>query len=309
MKRLISFFVVFLAAAVLLIFSLMPAKEPGPPVSEANAENYATLLADLVYAREASTTQDARTIAADLDAIRAVDRRDLPIAEAIAHHWQTVYLDPDYRLFLHHGGELAEELADAGIPENSRHAIVVLGFALQDGEMQPELMGRCDAAAAMARSYPSAILVCSGGATGTNNPEGHTEAGLMRDYLAEHCEIDPSRIFIDEKATTTAENAVNTLEILRANGIRTMTIVTSAYHQRRGQTLYNATAALFRQQYGYSVRIVGNYCYDIDSSSPIEAFDARVAASQIAGILGLPEEARQILPSMRGAFSPPPADE
>ena len=272
--------------------------EEKPLVSEANAGNVAQLLADLVNACESPTELDAQKIKADLDAIAAVDPQDLPMAESIAEYWQVLYLDPDYHLYLYQGDELAEDLRNAGIKDSPDHAIVVLGFALQNGEMQPELMGRCDAAAAMARTFPSAILVCSGGATGENNPDRHTEAGLMKEYLTDHCGIKAERIYTDEKATTTGENAVNTFEILRENNVRSITIVTSSYHQRRGQILYAVMAEIFRQRYGYSVDLAENYCYDIESSSPIQTFDGRIAAMQIADFLSLPEDAMKVLPSM-----------
>ncbi len=155
--------------------------------------------------------------------------------------------------------------------------------------MQPELVGRCEAGAALARALPSAILVCSGGATGPNNPEGHTEAGLMKQYLIENCGIEEGRIFIDEAAMTTAENALNTFAILQKGGVRTMTIVTSEYHQRWGQAVYNAVAALYRQQHGYAVEIVGNYSYAIEAPE-VYAHGDRIASMQIAGILQLPPE-------------------
>lgn len=153
--------------------------------------------------------------------------------------------------------------------------------------------------AAAARALPSAILVCSGGATGENNPEGHTEAGLMKKYLSEICGIDAERIFIDEKAMTTAENAVNTFEILRKNRIKTMTIVTSAYHQRWGQAVYNAVGAVFRERYNYDAEIVGNYCLEIEPSVEMYRLDDRIAVMQIAQILGLPEDVVRSLPSLR----------
>ena len=131
----------------------------------------------------------------------------------------------------------------------------------------------------------------------------------MKAYLVEHCGIGPERIFIDEKATTTAENAANTLEILRQKDVQTMTLVTSAYHQRRGQLLYSVMAELYRQKYGCAVEIVGNYNYDIEPSSPILAFDARIAASQIAELLELPGEVRRSLPSMRDAFRQVPPEQ
>ncbi len=280
--------------ASLAALAMRLSKKEGPPVSEANARNAAALLADLVSAAERPTEGDEARIAADLAAVRAVNGTDYRLLKAIADHWRQVYLDPGFVLYLYHGDGSAPELAGAGIPDSPQHAIAVLGYALRNGRMQPELKGRCEAAAAAARALPHAILVCSGGPTGSNNPLGRTEAGLMKAYLTEKCGIDPARIYIDEAAMTTGENAVNTFEILRENGIRTVTIVTSAYHQRRGQAVYRTAAELCRRRYGYSVEIVGNYNYDVAPSSSGLNMDARIAARQIAGLLELPDEAMSV---------------
>ena len=293
-----------IAAAFLLLFVFTGCGKARPPVSEANAANFGKLLTDLVTACETPSDADEQTIRADLDAIEAADRKDLAVAESIADHWMSVYADPDFRLYCWQGGEKADELNGVGIPDSRTHAIVVLGYALRDGEMQPELIGRCEAAAAMARSFPSAILACSGGATGENNSDGNTEAGLMKQYLIEQCGIDASRIYTDEEAMTTAENAVNTLKILRKNGIKTMTVVTSSYHQRRGRTLYSLIAELYRQQHGYSVGIVGNYCYEVENVLPIYEWDDRIAVMQMAQILELPEEVTRALPQIPRTGSP-----
>ena len=189
---------------------------------------------------------------------------------------------------MHSGGQRATELEQAGLKDGDIQAIVVLGYELENGEMTDELKGRCEAAAAAARSFPSAILVCSGGATGENNPENHTEAGMMKEYLAEQCGIDADRILIDESAMTTVENAVNTFEMLRERDIRTMTIVTSAYHQKWGQAVYNAVGAICRLEYGYAVEIVGNYCFDTEPSNPMLRMDSFIASRQLAQILNLP---------------------
>ena len=281
----------FALLGIFLLF-LAPLQKPAEkrPVTAENAANFGTLLSDLVNAVENPAEGDPSGIEADLEAIRAVNAEDYALAKSIADHWKEVYLDPDYRLYLHHGEEKAAELAEAGIPDSSRHAIVVLGYELHNGEMQPELKERCEAAAAVAREFPNAILVCSGGVTGDNNPEKHTEAGLMKAYLTEHCGIEETRIYTDERALTTQENAVNTLKILQENGVRSMTIVTSSYHQRWGQAVYNAIAAVYRQQCGYSVEILGNYSCDIEPSVPAYRNDAQIAARQIAGILELPSD-------------------
>lgn len=184
------------------------------------------------------------------------------------------------------GGPLLYGTDDpALLPVHGKHAFVVLGNALQNGEMTDELKGRCDAAAAAARVFPFSILVCSGGATGDNNPEGHTEAGLMKAYLTEKHGIAPERIFIDERATDTAENAVNTFSILREQGVESMTLVTSSYHQARAQVLYNAVSARFREAYGYSADAAGSFCLDIAPSDDLYVLDALTAMVQLASIL------------------------
>ena len=110
---------------------------------------------------------------------------------------------------------------------------------------------------------------------------------MMKDYLVHVCGIDASRVFTDETAMTTADNAVNSLAIMQNEGVRSMTIVTSSYHQRWGQVLYNAVSALYEQEFGYAPTIIANYCYDIPPENPSYLQDARIAVSQLRGILGL----------------------
>lgn len=253
------------------------------------------LLLDLATAYESPSDAANQAIDADLATIQSQSQQDYAVASAIASHWHTLYLDGGYVLYVHGGGELADELATAGIPNSPTHAFVVLGYALKDGEMAEELKQRCETAAAAARSYPNTVLVCTGGATGQNNPERHTEAGLMRDYLVNVCGIDGSRILTDEQAMTTAENATNTLKIMQQNGCQTMTIVTSTYHQRWGQADYNAMAAIMQQQTGYAPQIIANYCANVQSADPRYERDDRIAVMQIAQMWGLPESDMELL--------------
>ena len=182
------------------------------------------------------------------------------ITRAIAAYWSEFYLG---------NGKLYCYGVDdpASLPITGTHAFVVLGYRLNNGEMTEELKGRCDAAAAAARAFPDSILVCSGGATGVNNPENHTEAGLMKAYLASRWGVAPERIYTDECALTTTENAVNSLAILRELDVEQMTIVTSTYHQYVSQALFNAMAAQYQQKYGYTVENIGNYCYIVETDS------------------------------------------
>ena len=272
-----------LALALLLC---TPALAEDYHINEDNMTNFTNLLTGMMQAYEQPSEGDEALFDMALEAIGSVSATDLELATDILDHWKSVYLNPDYPLYLYQGEESAETLAVTNIPDSPTHAFVVLGFELKDGELTDELIGRCEAAAAAARFYHNAILVCSGGATGDNNPEGHTEAGMMRDYLVDKCGIDAARVFTDERAMTTLENAVNTFAILRQQGVETLTVVTSSYHQRWGQVLYNAMAALCRLGSGYSAEIVGNYSFPIEPSERFRQ-DDRFALRQLAVMLGL----------------------
>lgn len=286
MKRMIA----ILLATMLLV--AVAAHGESYSIERDNIVNFQALLNDMLAVYEDPSVTDARAIGEDVDVIRGVSPADGEIAATIAECWEKVYLDPDYPLYLYTGNGHADDLAQTAISDSADHAFIVLGYELKDGEMTEELMGRCEAAAAAAKNYPKAILVCSGGATGENNPMQHTEAGLMKGYLVDRCGIAPERIIIDENAMNTVENAVNTFDILRENGIRTMTIITSAYHQRRGQVIYNAVAALYRQSNGFFPVSVANYCLDIEPANDRLRNDAPIAVRQLGAILGLPDEHR-----------------
>ena len=207
-----------------------------------------------------------------------------PAALAIAECWKEVWLDPDYRVLIH------GEDDPAALPVSGKHAFVVLGYQLRDGEMEEELIWRCEAAAAAAKAFPDAILVCTGGATGRNNPEKHTEAGLMKAYLSQTLGIAPDRIFTDERAMNTAENAVRTLNILEEQHVDTMTIVTSSYHLRRAVTLYRAFAAQYAAAHGYAVESIGSFCCLVEKGDGFEQAECRSTLMQLCYLLELPSD-------------------
>lgn len=238
-----------------------------------------SLLVDLVTACEEPSPDSIARIDEDV----AILEDD--VATSVAAQWKKVYLDPEYQLLVY-GKDDARAIEIPG--DGEKHAFVILGYALNNGEMTEELKGRCEAGAAAARAFPASVIICSGGATGMNNPEKHTEAGLMKRYLTDACGIPGDRVLTDELALTTVENALNTFAILKEQDIHTMTIVTSSYHQRWGQALYNAVGAQYQRDCGFSAEIIGNYCFDIAPSSAAFLKDHLVAASQLGQILKLP---------------------
>lgn len=269
-----------------------------PAISDENALNFASLLEDLVWAYESPTGESAASIDSDLTAIQSVSELDYELATSIVDNWNEVFLDPDYQIYYYQGSDMAPEVAGAGITNSSSHAIVILGYELQNGQMQDELIGRLDAAASLADAYPDTLIFCSGGATGANNSAGNTEAGLMRDYLIDECGIDPARVIVDERAMTTAENALNTFAMMRDNGVHSMTIVTSSYHIRWGQAVYNVVASLYCSRIDYNIESVANYCYDTEPSVYVYSRGDRFAAHQIGEILDLSSELLNSLPSV-----------
>lgn len=272
-----------LTAALLLVLCAAQAEDWRP--ARGNGKRFTQLFRRMELACEQrSVAGDGRLMFEMAAEIGRVNAADGEVAQAIADHWWTTFLD-DYPLFIHRGEETATALEESEYSEeiSDKHAFVVLGYRLENGEMAEELIGRCEAAAAAARSWPSSILICTGGATGSNNPQKHTEAGEMKKYLALRCGIDASRILTDTEAMTTKENALNTLKILKERGIETITIVTSDYHQAWGQVLYNALAAIEKQNSGYTFRIIGNYNYPVDNPD-IWGSVARAAISQLSSL-------------------------
>ena len=246
-----------LALTLILLISAARAEEIWKP-AEKNTLRFRKLV-DLLEDAVLQGSADTAAIDKILNEIRKAKESDYAVARAVADHWYAVMLDPEYELYQYWDGIKANELEWSGLNFSGRHAFVVLGYQLDEGYMQSELIHRCDAAAAAGRSFPDSLIVTTGGRTGSNNPENHTEGALMKDYL-ERCGIGGDRIFVEEEALSTLENAEFSFRILQAEGIEKITVVTSDYHQRWGQVLFNALAAVYDAVYGYRVQIAGHYC-------------------------------------------------
>ncbi len=270
-----------LLTALLMLFTAAQAERWMP--AEENAPRFQQLV---VMLEEAVTSGGADTAAIDLllEEIRREDADDYAIARAVTDHWYAVMLDPGYRMYQYRDEDRAVELEESGLDFGGKHAFVVLGYQLEDGEMKPELNGRCDAAAAAARTYPDSCVITTGGVTGGNNPLNHSEAGEMKKYLSAKCGIDESRIFAEEKSKTTLQNAEFSFRILREQGVGKITVVTSDYHQRWGQVVFNAVAAIYAQVAGYRVEIVGNYNFRADPDNAAPESYVQITASQLGSV-------------------------
>ena len=261
-----------LVLAAILIFACCTASAEHPRGREKREEeereiNFDTFFSDLGAAQNALSLINEDVLALNDELISYITEK-----------WRRICLDPDYRILVNGTDDPTE------IPVSGKHAFVVLGFELKDGEMKDELKDRCNAAAAAAQAFPDSILVCSGGATGENNPEKHTEAGLMKEYLTQECGIDAERIFIDEKAMETVDNALNTFEILKEQQVEEATLITSDYHQRRANLLYEALSEFIRETEGYSVAFTGNFSCKAEPAYGT-GMEERLLAYQLSGMI------------------------
>ena len=162
------------------------------------------------------------------------------------------------------------ELPD-GLPGDDSLCLVVLGFQLNpDGTIREELEQRLKVALAASRQYPQAFIACTGGGTAADNPEA-TEAGRMAEWLAANG-ADPSRILVEDRSLTTAQNAVYTFDLLaeRAPQVNRIAIISSDYHIATGVLLFGAESILRDSP----VRIAGNAAWQAPSGSLSAMFQA-----------------------------------
>ena len=153
----------------------------------------------------------------------------------------------EYWIYIDNIMKLHENVAPDGLPETNDHAFVVLGYQLNnDGSLRPEAIGRCDVAYESAIKYPNSKIYLTGGGTAKNNTNV-TEAGQMKDYLVNEKGLNENRIVIETKAMDTIQNANNTMKQLYENNIKTITIITSDYHIRRGNILFKGASLVMAE--------------------------------------------------------------
>jgi tetratricopeptide (TPR) repeat protein len=126
------------------------------------------------------------------------------------------------------------------------HAIVILGYALaEDGSMKQPLIERLKAGMAVAKHYPNSKIIVSGGVP----KQGVTESDAMYNWLTSQG-IDKGRIIKENKSTDTVENALFSTSILESQGLKDVTLVTSASHMRRALTVFQEATNFYNKMNG-----------------------------------------------------------
>ncbi|MDO4538802.1 MAG: YdcF family protein [Coriobacteriales bacterium] len=163
-----------------------------------------------------------------------------------------------------------------GLPSDDTLCIVVLGYELNpDGSMQDELLGRLEVARESALKYPEAYVVCTGGGTAKQNPTV-SEAGSMAGWLVENG-VDASRIMVEDRSITTAQNARYTYQLLRNAHpqVTQLAIVSSDYHLPSGVLVFGAEATLQASRAGEElISVTSNAGYAAPNPITSPLFDA-----------------------------------
>ncbi len=121
-------------------------------------------------------------------------------------------------------------------------AIVVLGSGVRHNEREwprheypnARTLERLTFGALLARESGLPVLVSGG----TPRRRDASEASLMAWTLRESFAVEPR--WIEEHSRDTAENAVESARLLRADGVRRVVLVTQAYHMPRAQAAFVA---------------------------------------------------------------------
>ena len=130
------------------------------------------------------------------------------------------------------------EAAPTHLPAGREHAIVVLGAGLEtNGVMKANLVGRLRQALVLARLYPEALILLTGG----NQKAGLTEAYTMSDWLMREG-ISTNRLHLEDQARDTVGNAIHSCGILQKLGVTHVTLVTSGSHLKRALALFEEAA-------------------------------------------------------------------
>lgn len=165
---------------------------------------------------------------------------------------------------------IIKEKLNTSVPDqlpHENHAIVILGYALaDDGSMREPLIERLKVGLAVANKYPNSKIIVTGGVP----KQGITESKAMKEWLISNG-IAEERILTENKSTDTVENALFTTAIFEKEGLKDVTLVTSASHMRRALTIFKEASSFYdKMNANNSKRAFTNVVY-LDYSTLEEA--------------------------------------
>jgi uncharacterized SAM-binding protein YcdF (DUF218 family) len=98
---------------------------------------------------------------------------------------------------------------------------------------------RVTTVAGLARQYPNARILLSGGAGDLHNSDAATESAIAKDVLVA-IGVSADKIELEERSRTTCENAERTVAVAKPAAGETWLLVTSASHMPRAVACFRA---------------------------------------------------------------------
>ncbi|WP_237717184.1 YdcF family protein [Cupriavidus basilensis] len=114
--------------------------------------------------------------------------------------------------------------------------ILILGSGTPHCAASPTLAARLDKGLALARQWPAARVVVSGG---QDFGLHCSEADIMADYLSAHG-LEPDRLIREDRSTSTEENLLFSRRLLEQQGVSAgdpLVLVTSDFHLVRAKRI------------------------------------------------------------------------
>lgn len=171
-----------------------------------------------------------------------------------------LFLLPFFRMIIHRAGEKAEKnifrifvvflivasvliatelgVIWANIPSQAapdQSVVIVLGAQVVNSRPTLILQGRIKAAAAYLTSHPDSVCIASGG---QGADENISEASCIRESLISDYGINASRIYMEDKSSSTSQNLENSAKIIKENNLSTnVVLATDGFHMFRAKTL------------------------------------------------------------------------
>ena len=139
-----------------------------------------------------------------------------------------------------------------GRPADAQAIVVLAGYVRPPNDLRPEAelgqdtYSRCLHAARLYRQGEPCLVVVSGGKVESDTP-GPTLAEVMRDFLLTQG-VAAKDILLEDKSSTTYENARETADLLSQRGIERVVLVTSATHMQRSERCLRARACRSRRR-------------------------------------------------------------
>ncbi|HWL23253.1 MAG TPA: YdcF family protein [Ureibacillus sp.] len=150
---------------------------------------------------------------------------------------------------------LGDEIEKGQTPlaDGSNDYLIILGAKVKpNGEPSLSLKNRLDVAINYLKQYEHVQVIVSGG---QGHDEPATEASVMANYLMD-AGINPMRIQLEEKSTSTYENLLYSKKLL-PDDVKKVTIISNDFHLTRAKYLANVVgleADVFGAQTPISVR-------------------------------------------------------